>query len=86
MPFCGTQNISVLRAEIKLGVAPNGIPKVDFAIALNRILSVTLLVPTATIRLLLRHSRGGVQAWAESDFKDFLKIFDENIHDTHCQY
>jgi hypothetical protein len=37
MSFCGTQNISVLRVEIKLGVNPNSIQKVDLVIALNRI-------------------------------------------------
>jgi hypothetical protein len=39
MPFCGTQNISVSRVEMKLGVTPNGILKVDLVIALNRILT-----------------------------------------------
>jgi len=45
MPFCETQNISVLRAEIKLRVTPNDITKIDFAIALNRILPHTLAPP-----------------------------------------
>jgi len=27
-----------------------------------------------------------VGAWGENDFKDVLKIFDENIHNTHCPY
>jgi hypothetical protein len=38
---------------MKLGVTPNGIPKVDLAMTI----------------LLLRHPRGGVQAWTENDFK-----------------
>jgi len=37
MSFCGTQNISVLCIEIKLGVIPNVIAKVHLAAALNRI-------------------------------------------------
>jgi hypothetical protein len=39
MPFCGPENISVSHVGIKLGVTFNDIPKVDFAIALCRILA-----------------------------------------------
>ncbi len=46
---------SVLHFEMKLGVTPNGIPKVDLAMAI----------------LLLRHPSGGVRAWTENDFKDY---------------
>jgi hypothetical protein len=53
MPFRGTQNISVWRIEIKLEVIPNGIPKVNLAIALNRILI---------------HPLGGVRTWTKNDF------------------
>jgi hypothetical protein len=39
MRLYGTQNILVLRLEMKLGTTPNGISKVDLAIALNEILT-----------------------------------------------
>jgi hypothetical protein len=40
---------------MKLGVTPNGIPKVDLAMTI----------------LLLLYPRGGVQAWTENDFKEY---------------
>ncbi len=39
MLICGSQNISFFHIEIKLEVARNDITKVDFMIALNRILT-----------------------------------------------
>jgi hypothetical protein len=37
-------------------------------------------------KIRLRHLREGVRVWGENGFTDFLKSFDENIHNTHCQY
>jgi hypothetical protein len=41
MLLCGPQNIWIFRTGIKLGVTPSDIPKVDFAPALNQILTHT---------------------------------------------
>ena len=41
MAFCCPQNISIFRVGIKVGVILNDISKVDFATALNRILTDT---------------------------------------------
>jgi hypothetical protein len=69
MLFCTPQNILVFRVGIELGVTANNIPKADFAIALNRIL--TPPVPSTGMgRNLLQR---------------FFKSFDENIRNTHCQ-
>jgi hypothetical protein len=56
MPFYGTQNISVLHVQMKFVVTPNGIRKVDLAIALNR-------TPVMT-KLLLCHPRRGSTSMA----------------------
>jgi len=48
-----------LGAEIKLGVTPNGIPKVDFAIALNRVLTHIRIPLTTMTKLLLRYPPWG---------------------------
>ncbi len=45
MPFCDPQNISVFRVGIKFGLTPSDISKVDFATALNRILTHTRTPP-----------------------------------------
>jgi hypothetical protein len=37
-------------------------------------------------KILLRHPRERARAWAVNDLKDFLKSFDENIHNTHYPY
>ena len=42
MLFRGSQNISLFHVGIKLGVTPCNIPKVDFALALNRILTTAV--------------------------------------------
>jgi hypothetical protein len=42
MLFHGPQNISIFRVGIKSGVGPCNIPKVDFMIALNRILTTAV--------------------------------------------
>jgi hypothetical protein len=74
MFFCGTQNISVLRVEMNLGVTPNDIPKVDLAIALNRILTYMCSLPMAMTKLLLRHSLRRLQVWTENNLKIFKKL------------
>ncbi len=62
MPFCGSQNISFFRVEIKLEVIRNDIPKVDFAIAVNRISTNGRTPrPTAMTKIGLRQPRREVR-------------------------
>ncbi len=42
--------------------------------------------PMGVPKILLRHPRERARAWAVNDLKDFLKSFDENIHNTHYPY
>jgi hypothetical protein len=79
MRFCGIQYISVLHAEIKLGVTPNGIPKVDLAISLNRIFTHTRTPSTAMIKLLLHTVQ--IKYNISKKFRPLIKEFNLQIVD-----
>jgi hypothetical protein len=67
MPFRGLQNILIFYIGIKLEVASNNTPMVNFAIAINRILTH----PCTPLRGRKIIPVGGYRDGSKNEFKDF---------------
>jgi hypothetical protein len=68
-PFRGLQNILIFYIGINLEVASNNTPMVDFAIAMNRILTHPCTPPPIRGRKII--PLGGYRDGPKNEFKDF---------------